>query len=290
MSNLSILVTGATGKQGGAVVNHLLQHNFQVRALVRNLAAPAAKALADRNVQVVQGDLDNSESLEQAVTGADGVFSVQAFSDDNFDLEVHQGKSIAKIAKAAGVKHFVYSSVGSADKNTGVTHFDSKAKVEAYIKAIEIPATILCPVFLMENWEMFGRDSILNGTLMQPLSPETKLQQVSVNDVGAFAAIAFANPNEWIGRDIDIAGDEATMTETAAIFSQIVGRPVNYVQLPWDKFQQFSGEELTIMYRWLENVGYSADISTRQKEYPNLMTLKQYLQNNSWAGAISTRA
>jgi uncharacterized protein YbjT (DUF2867 family) len=290
MSNLSILVTGATGKQGGAVVNHLLQHNFQVRALVRNLAAPAAKALADRNVQVVQGDLDNAESLEQAVTGADGVFSVQAFSDDNFDLEVHQGKLIAKIAKAAGVKHFVYSSVGSTDKNTGVPHFDSKAKVEAYIKEIGIPATILRPVFLMENWEMFGRDSILNGTLMQPLSSETKLQQVSVNDVGAFAAIAFAKPSEWIGQEVDIAGDGATMTETAAIFSQIVGRPVNYVQLPWEQFQQFSGEELTIMYRWLENVGYSADISTRRKEYPNLMTLKQYLQNNSWAGAISTRA
>jgi uncharacterized protein YbjT (DUF2867 family) len=289
MINPLILVTGATGKQGGAVAKHLLQQNFQVRAMVRNLTSPAAKALADRGVELVQGDFDDRESLERAVAGAYGVFSVQAFVDDDFDLEVRQGTAIAKIAKAAGVEHFVYSSVGSADKNTGVPHFDSKAKVEAYIQEIGIPATILRPVFLMENWEMFGRDSILNGTLMQPLSPETKLQQVSVNDVGAFAAIAFAKPSEWIGRAIDIAGDEATINETAAIFSQTIGRSVNYVQLPWEQFQQFSGEELTIMYRWLENVGYSADISTRQKEYPNLMTLKQYLQNNNWAGAISTK-
>jgi uncharacterized protein YbjT (DUF2867 family) len=290
MSNPLILVTGATGKQGGAVLKHLLQQNFPVRALVRNLTAPAAKSLADRGVEIVQGDLDDQESLESAVAGAYGVFSVQAFYEADFDLEVRQGKLIAQVAKAAGVEHFVYSSVGSADKLTGVPHFDSKAKVEAHIKEIGIPATILRPVFLMENWEMFGRDSILNGTLMQPLNAETKLQQVSVNDVGAFAAMAFANRSEWIDRAVDIAGDEATMAETAAIFSFIIGRPVNYVQLPWEQFQQFSGEELTIMYRWLENVGYSADISARQKEYPTLTTFEQYLQNNNWVGAISTKS
>jgi uncharacterized protein YbjT (DUF2867 family) len=290
MSTHLILVTGATGKQGGAVVKHLLQQNFPVRALVRNLESPAVKSLADRGVEIIQGDLDNAESLELAVVGAYGVFSVQAFSETDFDLEVRQGKLIAQIAKAAGVEHFIYSSVGSADKQTGVPHFDSKAKVEVYIKEIGIPATILRPVFLMENWEMFGRDSILNGTLMQPLSPETKLQQVSVNDVGAFAAMAFAKRSEWIDRAIDIAGDEATMTETAALFSFIVGRPVNYVQLPWEQFQQFSGEELTIMYRWLENTGYSADISARRKEHPALTTLDQYLQDNNWVGAVATKS
>lgn len=290
MSNPLILVTGATGKQGGAVANHLLQHDFQVRALVRNLTSPATRALANRGVEIVQGDLDDRKSLESAVAGAYGVFSVQAFSEADFDLEVRQGKSIAQVAKAAGVEHFIYSSVGSADKQTGVPHFDSKAKVEAYIKEIGIPATILRPVFLMENWEMFGHDSILNGTLIQPLNAETKLQQVSVNDVGAFAAMAFAKRSEWIDRAVDIAGDDATMTETAAIFSFIIGRPVNYVRLPWEQFQQFSGEELTIMYRWLENVGYSADISARRKEYPNLMTLEQYLQNNNWVGSVATKS
>lgn len=277
MNNPLVLVTGATGKQGGAVAKHLLRRNFQVRALVRNPASSAAKLLADQNVEIVQGDFDDRESLERSIAGAYGVFSVQTFTEDDFDLEVRQGNAIASVAKTAGVEHFVYSSVGSADRKTGVPHFDSKAKVEAYIKEIELHYTILRPVFLMENWEEFGRDSILSGTLAQPLKPETKLQQISVNDVGAFAAMAFEKPSEWIGRAVDIAGDEATMTETAAIFSRIIGRHVNYVQLPWEQFQQFAGEELTTMYRWFDSVGYSADISARRREYPDLMTLEQYL-------------
>lgn len=286
MSNRLILVTGATGKQGGAVAKHLLQRDFQVRALVRNPASPTAKSLAEQGLEIVRGDFDDEESLKQAVAGAYGVFSVQTFTEDDFDLEVRQGNAIAQAAKMAGIEHFIYSSVGSADLKTGVPHFDSKAKVEAYIQEIGLPYTILRPVFLMENWEMFGRDSILQGTLAQPLKPETKLQQVSVNDVGAFAAIAFEMPKEWMGKAVDIAGDEATMTETAAIFSRVIGRPVNYVQLPWEQFQQFTGEEMTIMYRWFDNVGYSADISARRKEYPDLMTLEKYLQNNSWNGAV----
>jgi uncharacterized protein YbjT (DUF2867 family) len=290
MSNSSILVTGATGKQGGAVAKHLLQSNFHIRVLVRNLESPVAKSLANKGVEIVRGDFDDYESLERACTGVHGVFSVQTFTEDDFELEVRQGTAIAKAAKASGVEHFVYSSVGSANRQTNVPHFDSKSKIEEYIQEIGIPFTILRPVFLMENWEMFGRDSILKGTLVQPLKPETKLQQVSVNDVGAFAAMAFEKPSEWMGRAVDLAGDEMTMTETAAIFSRVIARPVNYVQLPWEQFQQFAGEELTIMYQWFERVGYSADIAARQKEYPNLTTLEQYLKYNNWAGVALEQA
>jgi uncharacterized protein YbjT (DUF2867 family) len=285
MSNQLILVTGATGKQGGAVVTHLLQQNFQVRALVRNSASDAAQMLAARGVELMSGDFDDYASLERAVKGVYGVFSVQTFSEDDFDLEVRQGTAIAQVAKAAGVEHFVYSSVGSAHLKTGIPHFDSKAKIEEYIQELGLPCTIIRPVFLMENWEMFGRDSILNGVLAQPLQAETKLQQVSVNDLGAFVAMAFEKPAEWIGYSIDLAGDELTMTETAEVFSQVIGKPVQYMQLPWEKFQQFAGEELTIMYRWFDTVGYSADVAARRQDYPQLMTLKQYLQNGNWSQA-----
>lgn len=284
MSNSSILVTGATGKQGGAVVKHLLQSNFHIRALVRNLESSVAKSLANKGVEIIRGDFDEYESLENSCTGVHGVFSVQTFTEDDIDLEVRQGIAIAKAAKATGIEHFVYSSVGSANRKTNVPHFDSKAKIEEYIQEIGLPFTILRPVFLMENWEMFGRDSILKGTLVQPLKPETKLQQVSVNDIGAFTAMAFTQPSEWIGRAVDLAGDEMTMTETAATFSRIIDRPVNYIQLPWEQFQQFAGEELTMMYQWFDRVGYSADITARRKDYPNLTTLEQYLKNNNWAG------
>jgi uncharacterized protein YbjT (DUF2867 family) len=290
MSNPLILVTGATGKQGGAVTKHLLQSNLRVRALVRNLESPVAQSLAAQGVEIVRGDFDDYESLERSLTGVYGVFSVQTFTEDDFALEVRQGTAIAKAAKASGVEHFVYSSVGSANLKTGIPHFDSKAKIEEYIQEIGLPHTILRPVFLMENWEMFGRDSILEGKLVQPLKPETKLQQVSVNDLGAFAVMAFEKPNEWIGRAVDLAGDEMTMTETATTFSHVIGHPVNYIQLPWEQFQQFAGEELTIMYQWFDRVGYSADIAARRKEYPNLTTLKQYLQNNNWADITPKQA
>lgn len=282
MTNPLILVTGATGRQGGAVIRHLLERNFQVHALVRNPSASAAQALALKGVKLVQGDLNDVESLEQALIGVYGVFSVQSFSEEDFDLEVRQGIALAQAALSLRIKHFIYSSVGSANQETGVPHFDSKAKVEAYIQNSGLPYTILRPVFLMDNWQMFGRDSILSGTLVQPLHPDTKLQQISADDVGAFAAIAFEHPQDWLGRGVDLAGDEATMTETAAIFSRVLGRPVEYVQVPWDQFQQMVGKEGGIMYRWFEDVGYAADIAARRRDYPALMTFEQYLRNNNW--------
>lgn len=282
MSDRPILVTGATGKQGGAVIRHLLEHHFPVQALVRNPSGSAAQALADKGVELIQGDLNDAESLEQAMRGVYGVFSVQTYSEEDFDLEVRQGVALAQIAKAMNVEHFIYSSVGSANQRTGVPHFDSKAKVEDYIRSVGLPYTILRPVFLMENWELFGRDSILNGTLAQPLDPQTKLQQISVDDIGAFAAIAFEHPNEWLGKAIDLAGDEATMTDTAAIFSRVVNRPIEYVQVAWEQFQQMVGAELTTMYRWFEAVGYSADIAARRTDYRALTTLEQYLRKNHW--------
>jgi uncharacterized protein YbjT (DUF2867 family) len=222
--------------------------------------------------------------MERALEGAYGVFSVQNYWETGYDGEVQQGKTVADAAKAAGVEHFVYSSVGSAHRQTGLSHFESKWEVENHVRELDLRYTILRPVFLMQNWEMM-RGMVLGGTLAQPLDPDKPFQQVAVEDIGAFAAIAFENPERWIGREVDLAGDEPTMPEIAETFGRVIGREVSYYQVPWDQFEEQMGEEITVMYRWFNDMGYEADIAALQQEYPELTTFERYLRAHGWEGA-----
>jgi uncharacterized protein YbjT (DUF2867 family) len=279
----SIVVAGATGKQGGAVARSLLDRGFRIHALTRNTQKPEAQALADRGAEVVQGDMEDRSSMERALEGAYGVFSVQNFWETGYDGEVQQGKTVADAANAAGVEHFIYSSVGSAHRQTGIPHFESKWEVEEYVREIGLPYTILRPVFFMQNWEMM-REMILGGTLAQPLDPDKPFQQVAVGDVGTFAAIAFENPDRWIGLEVDLAGDEQTMPEMAETFGRVLGREVSYYQVPWDQFEEQMGQEV-VNYRWFNDVGYEANIAALKQEYPELTTFERYLRSHGWEGA-----
>src|SRR5919112_595176 len=243
-----ILVCGATGSQGGAVARSLLDRGFRVRALTRDPQKPEAQALANQGAEVVQGDMEDRSAMAQVlVEGIYGVFSVQNFWETGYDREVQQGKTVADAAKAAGAEHYVYSSVGSAHRQTGIPHFDSKWEIEEHVRGLGLPYTILRPVFFMQNWEMM-RAPILDGTLPQPLDPDKPFQQVAVRDVGAFAAIAFEHPDEWIGREVDLAGDEQAMPEVARTFGRVTGRDIVYYQVPWDQFEEQMGEEYAVMY------------------------------------------
>src|SRR5215204_7320580 len=279
-----IVVTGATGKQGGAVARSLLDRGFRIRALTRNPQKPEAQALADRGAEVVQGDMEDRSAMARALKDAYGVFSVQNFLESGPEGEVKQGKTLADAAKAAAIQHFVYSSVGSSYRETGIPHFESKWQIEKHVRELDLRYTILRPVFLMQNWEMM-RGMVLGGTLAQPLDPDKPFQQVAVEDIGAFAAIAFENPERWIGREVDLAGDEPTMPEIAETFGRVIGREVSYYQVPWDQFEEQMGEEITVQYRWLNDMGYEADIAALQQEYPELTTFERYLRAHGWEGA-----
>jgi uncharacterized protein YbjT (DUF2867 family) len=189
---------------------------------------------------------------------------------------------LAEAARDAGVAHFVYSSVGGAERHTGIAHFDSKWQIEEYIRSIDLPATILRPVFFMDNWLRL-KETVFGGQLPQPLSPDTTLQQIAVDDIGAFAARAFADPDAWIGRSVEIAGDEMTMTKLAQTFSRVIGREVRYVQVPWEAFEQQVGEELTVMYRWFESDGYEADIAALRALQPGLVGVESFLRAHKWS-------
>ncbi|MGE5646728.1 MAG: NmrA/HSCARG family protein [Acidobacteriota bacterium] len=280
-----ILVTGATGKQGGAVVRHLRGRGFSVRALTRDPAKPAARELIKQGAEVVRGDMENAASLASALDEAHGVFGVQTPYEGGVEAELRQGKNLASAAQRAGVRHFVYSSVGSADQKTGIPHFDSKFQIEEQIRGSGMPFTILRPVFFMEN--LLGMaGSIREGKLALPLAPDKKLQMIAVDDIGAFATMAFEHPQKWIGRAVDLAGDEITMADLAALLTRVTGREVKFEQVPIDDFESQAGKELGSMWRWFGEVGYHADIPALRQEYPRLTSLNQWAQAQNWNEAV----
>lgn len=279
-----ILVTGATGKQGGATARHLLQRGYGVRALTRDPEQAAARDLAQQGADVVQGDMDDRASLDRALEGAYGAYSVQNFWETGYDREVEQGIRVADAAQAAGVEHLVYSSVGSAHRNTGLSHFESKWQIENHIRGSGLPHTILRPVWFMENWEGL-RSYVLAGTLALPLDPDTSFQQIAVDDVGAYAALAFDDRDEWLGGEVDIAGDESTMSQVVETFTRVVGRPVEYSQMSWDHYREMAGEEYHDMFRWFQDVGYDVDLAARRRERPELTSFEEYLSRHGWEGA-----
>lgn len=288
-SNQTILVTGATGNQGGAVARHLLQRgNFTVRAFVRNKNKPTALALKQAGAELVEGDFNDRASLDRSLQGAGGVFSVQNFQD-GLDTEIRQGKAIADAAKAAGIQHFVYSSVGSAGRNTGVPHFDSKFQIEEYIRTIGLPYTIMRPVFFLHNYNAM-RPMVEKGTLFQPLSPQTKLQQLSEEDYGKMVACVFERPAQFINREIEVASVDMTMPQIAAGFSRVLGKTVEYQQIPFEAFEQQAGKEMTMMYRWFETVGYAADLADMGREFFEPTDFESYLRDHDWAKPAASAA
>jgi uncharacterized protein YbjT (DUF2867 family) len=282
--NRLILVTGATGHQGGAALRHLRAKGFPVRAFTRDPEKAEARALIGHGMEVVRGDLDDPASITRALDGVYGVFSVQN-ARVGAEAEIRQGIQLVDAASRSAISHFVYSSVGSADQKTGVPHFDSKFEIEEHIRGTGVSYTIFRPVFFMENW-LGMRDSIMQGTIALPLKAETRLQMIAVDDIGAFVTMAFEHPQKWSGRALDIAGAEHSMSEIAQLLSGIAGREVQYQQVPWDKFEQQAGHEMTVMYQWFEAVGYHVDIAALRQEFPTLMTFERWLQTH-WPRAAT---
>jgi uncharacterized protein YbjT (DUF2867 family) len=277
-SSKVILATGATGKQGGAVLRDLRGAGFSVRAMTRDPNQERARALVGHGTEVVRGDFNDPASLTRALDGVYGVFSVQTPMGQGIDAEVRQGIALADAAKRSRISHFVHSSVAAADQKTGIPHFDSKFRIEEHIRATGLRYAIFRPVFFMENW-LGMRDGIEQGALALPLNPDARLQMIAVEDIGAFVAMAFAHSGHWQGRAVELAGDELSMTELAQAFTRMAGREVRYEQVPWDRFEQQAGREITLMYKWFQEVGFHVDIPALRQEYPNLTGFERWLQS-----------
>src|SRR5262249_9120939 len=281
----TVLIAGSTGRQGGAVIRRLLPSGWKLRALTRNASSTAARELARQGIEVVQGDLEDRASLERAARGVYGIYSVQDFWSVGAKREVVQGKNLADAAKEAAVEHFVYSSVGGAERNSGIDHWESKWEIEKHIRKLGLPATILRPSAFMENYYIDQVEiGLLKGKLVDPIRADKPYQTIAVDDIGAFAALAFERPNDFIGLELEIAGSELTNLQAAQVFSRVLGKPVKFKKLPMLLVRLFLGKEFYQMFRWFNEAGFKADIAGLRRRFPevHLQTLEEWLRNERW--------
>jgi uncharacterized protein YbjT (DUF2867 family) len=275
-----ILVTGATGQQGGAVATALLTKGQKIRVMSRT--PEKAAALAQAGAEVVKGDLTNASDLQAALRGVHGVFAMSTPFEAGMDQEVRQGIMMADAAKQAGIAHYVYTSVGSAHRNTGIPHFETKWKVEQHIRQIGLPATILRPVWFMENFTTFSKPSA-EGILMMPMRADKKLAMVALRDIGEFGAAAFMRPNDFLGQAIDLAGDELTMPEVSAQLSKVTGRSIQFQALPLEQAEAALGHDLATMFRWFNEVGYQINVAALKQTFGiPLTTFAEWIKTVDW--------
>jgi uncharacterized protein YbjT (DUF2867 family) len=274
-----IVVCGATGRQGGAVVRHLIADGWAVRGLTRNPDAPKAKALSDLGVEVVQADMGERDSMQRAVAGAAGVFSVQNPMISGSEAEVAQGKTVADAAQASGVRHVVYGSAGLGTP-TGVPSWDSKIAVADHMRQLGLPLTVLRPMAFMELMSDKGYFPPVSVWHLMPklMGPDRPLPWLSVDDIGAIAAKAFADPETFIGADIALASDVRTLDECRATWQESTGRRPRGFPMPLWLFRRFVGDDLPIMWRWLRTGTVPLDTEPTRRIHPAAVTVGEWVR------------
>lgn len=266
-----VLVTGASGQQGHAVAEALLARGYKVRAFTRRADNSAVQALVAKGAEVAVGNFEDAAHLTAAAEGTDTAFLMSTPFEAGVEAETRQGIAAADAIKAGGVGHLIYASVASADKQTGIPHFESKYQVERHIAGLGVPFTISAPVAFMDNaiagWSI---DSLRNGTQMFSAPADRNMQLIAVADIGAFVASLVERRDAVFGQRYDIAGDELTGTQQAAVLSRASGRTINYFGIPPEVVRQQQGEDGAIMAEWFDAVGYSADIAKLRETFPEV--------------------
>ena len=280
---LTVVVTGSTGKQGGAVARGLLERGHKVRAVTRDTNSSQAKSLASAGATLVAAPLEDTVALTQALEGATSLFAMTTPSGGT-DAETRQGVAAANAAQAAGV-HLVFTSVGSANRQTGIPHFDSKYEVEKHIAKVGVRATILAPVAFMENL-YFIKEQLAKGIYAAALPPTTALAQVAVADIGAVAVRVLEDAGRFTGKRFDLASDELTGNNAMAILARVTGRPFSYYQVPLDVIRQRMGEDAVKMYEWFDRVGFSVDRAALRREFPEVTfhDFESRTKTQNWSG------
>jgi uncharacterized protein YbjT (DUF2867 family) len=271
-----VAVIGATGKQGGSVVDALLDEGLGARALVRDLGSAAAEALLDRGVELVKGDLVDPGSLESLLRDVDGAFAMST-PVDGTDVEVAAGIAIADAAARVGVPHLVFSTVGGTERSSGIAHFESKRRVEEHIESLGLHATFLRPVFFMENLLGFGA-SVEGGEVVVrlPLPDGIPLQMIAVRDIGKAAAALLKGGTAVEGGSIEIGGDALTGAQIASAIGTHLGLPSRYEAIPLAAVASFG--DTADMFRWFaETPAYQADFAATRALVPDVLDFPAWL-------------
>jgi uncharacterized protein YbjT (DUF2867 family) len=233
--------------------------------------------LANAGATLIAASLEDTAAIIKGLEGATSLFAMTTPSGGGTDAEIQQGIAAADAAKAAGV-HLVFTSVGSANRQTGIPHFDSKYEIEKHIATIGVHATILAPVAFMENL-YFAKEQLAQGIYASALPPTRALAQVAVADIGAVAVRVLEDAARFTSKRFDLAGDGLTGNEAMSILSRVIGRNFTYYQVPLDVVRQRMGEDAVKMYEWFDRVGFAVDRTALRREFPDVA----FQDFESWA-------
>jgi uncharacterized protein YbjT (DUF2867 family) len=288
----TIVVTAATGRQGRAAATALLERGWPVRALVRDPDGAPAAELAAAGAEVAVCDLDDADAIKAALGGAHGLFLCQpGFVSPELtpglgpDSELSRGRTVIGAALTAGIGHLVYSSGLGA--NLGLSPlYAPKQALEQQVAASGVPFTIIRPVGFMENYAGPGRGLQTDGTIRTPAPSHIVEQLIAVRDIGAFAAIAFANPGLYAGKAFELAGDELTVPQIAAAMTTALDRPVRYSQIPIEEIRRADPDRAASLERLYNLQPPRANIPHLRDQHPGLLTFDQWLAADG-AGQIA---
>nr|WP_086940565.1 NmrA/HSCARG family protein [Thaumasiovibrio occultus] len=271
MESKLIVVVGASGKQGQSVINSLSEQGYQIRALVRN--PEKVGALFAPNVEIYKGDLNKKSSLTSLLDNAYGLF----FALPHTSNSVGYGEALLELAKHSAVQHIVYSSVGGADRYTKVEHYGYKKAIEDKLKAINKPYTILRPVGYMETFANQMSTKVMAGMLRLYLDDSKKFQLISVQDIGKFVELSFSHPDQYVGKEMEIAGDELSLNE---MFEKINSEmDVNISPVNFPKFTKFILPKIMKqMFLFYAEDGWRADIASLREANPELLSFDDWLK------------
>jgi uncharacterized protein YbjT (DUF2867 family) len=275
-----IVVTGATGRQGGAAVRHLLSDGWRVRAVTRSPGSDRARALVGRGVEVVSADMADLDAMRRACAGAYGVYSVQNPMVAGEEGEAEQGRNVATAAADAGVAHLVYGAAGPGTPGTGVAAWDVKLQVTAYARSRGLPVTVLRPMAFMDL--MTDKDlypPIAAWHLMPRLVGEDRpLPWLSAEDLGAIAARVFGDPATYTGTDLGLAADVRSLAQCREVWRDVAGRSPRRTPMPLWLFERFVGPDLTRMWRWLATHDVEVDVEQTRSIHPGAETVEEFLR------------
>jgi uncharacterized protein YbjT (DUF2867 family) len=273
-----VVVTGATGRQGGAVVRHLLSRGWRVRALSRKPGGKPAQRIASLGAEVVGADMARLSTLRTAFRDAYGVYSVQNPMISGLDGEIMQGKNVADAAKEADVQHVVYGSSGLGVR-TGVGSWDSKLVVQTHMEELGLPLTVLRPMAFMELMTDKAFFPPVSTWYVMPklMGADRPVLWLCVDDLGAIAAKAFAEPDRFIGADMKLVADIKSNAQCRMIWREATGRYPRQFPMPTRIFERFVSTDLTNMWHWLHTNDYNVDPAETYKILPTALTVHDWL-------------
>lgn len=273
----TILVTGATGKQGGAAARHLMKAGFAVRGLTRDPNSKKAKLLSSLGAEMVKGNLNDIQSLDKAADGVYGIFAVTNYWESGTGKkEVIQNQNLCKVANKHAISHYILASICRCDDHPDLAHFETKNQCEKHVQSVGLPYTFLRAVYFMDNLNPNEQGASFHWAVLPTILAEKgSLQMISTDDIGWFAAHAFQHPDKFVNTTLDIAGDEVTYKQVLDAYVRVFNAEPRK-----SEFFRFIAmnffKDIKRMFNWYKNPVFQTNINNLKLLNPSLKSVEDH--------------